>query len=367
MRRALALARRGLGHTYPNPPVGAVVVSDGRLVGEGFHLRAGEAHAEIAALRQAGERARGAELFVTLEPCNHHGKTPPCVPAIVEAGITRVHVAAPDPNRRSGGGLQALAEAGIEVALGAERRVAEHLIAGFASRIHRGRPRISLKVAASLDGKIAAGSGDAKWISSEVARAWVHRRRREAGVIVVGAETALQDNPALTVRSVAGRSPDRVVLDSTLRVPASARVWKDDGTRRIAATTAAADPTRRRQLEEAGVEVWVLPGDARGRVDLAAWAHRLGEEHYNDAFLEGGGRLAGACLAAKLVDQVWLVVSRHLLLGGSGPGWTEGLAVDKVTGALQIARSEVRELGPDWLFTLVPQSAQWWDPETHRV
>ena len=367
MRRALVLARQGMGHVRPNPPVGAVVVRASVLVGEGYHREAGAAHAEIAALEQAGEKARGATLFVTLEPCDHHGRTPPCVPAIVEAGIARVHIASRDPNPHSGSGVEALREYGIEVILGPDRRRGAFLTAGFTSLLERKRPRFSLKLAVSLDGRIASAGGDSRWISSDISRAWVHRRRREADGIVVGAETAVRDNPALTVRAVSGRNPDRFVLDSRLRVSPGARVWKDDGTRRVAVTTVSAPVEKLDALVNKGVEVWAMRADEQDRVALDDFAERLGKEGYTNMLVEGGGTLVGALFQAQLVDLAWLVTAPHLLLGGGGPGWTQGLEVSAVPRALRLSRSDVRELGPDRLTTLVPEAAQWWDPETSHV
>ena len=367
MARALVLARRGMGATRPNPPVGAVLLRDGAILGEGHHEAAGKDHAEIAALKQAGERARGAELFVTLAPCNHHGRTPPCAPEIVRAGVVRVHVGALDPNRGSGDGIAALRQAGIEVQLGPRRREAEHLIAGFASLVERRRPRIAVKLAASLDGRIATAAGDSRWISSEAARAWVHRRRREADAILVGSGTALKDNPQLTVRSVRGRSPDRFVLDPKLRTPPAARMWAQDGARRVAVTTESAPAEAVGALRGRGVEVWTLQADRHGRPDLEALAARMGEEGYTNLLVEGGGGVAGALFEAQLVDVAWVVLARHVLLGGGGPGWTEGLRVSSVARAPKIARTDLRRLGPDWLVTLVPEAAEWWDPEIAYV
>jgi diaminohydroxyphosphoribosylaminopyrimidine deaminase/5-amino-6-(5-phosphoribosylamino)uracil reductase len=356
-----------MGSVRPNPPVGAVVLRDGRILGQDFHHAAGSEHAEILALRQAGERARGAVLVVSLEPCNHHGRTPPCVPAILEAGIRRVLVGTRDPNPASGRGLDALRDAGVEVAIAAEEGRARQLVAGFASLLERRRPRFFLKIAASLDGRIATASGDSKWISSEVARAWVHRRRREADGIMVGSGTALADDPQLTTRSVRGRSPDRIVVDSKLRTPPQSRTWTPNGVRRIAATTALASAQAREALTARGVEVWELPSGSEGRVDLPTLAGKLGAEGYTNVLVEGGGGLAGALLEAHLVDTAWVALSRGLLLGGGGPGWSEGLRVPSVARGLRISRSAIRSLGPDWLVHFVPEFAQWWDAETGHV
>jgi diaminohydroxyphosphoribosylaminopyrimidine deaminase/5-amino-6-(5-phosphoribosylamino)uracil reductase len=194
-------------------------------------------------------------------------------------------------------------------------------------------------------------------------RAWVHRRRREADAILVGANTVRHDNPALTTRMVRGKSPDRFVVDSKLSVSAKARVWSEDGARRVAVTTESAPENKRRELQACGVEVWALPADADGRVLLRAFAEKLGEEGYTNLLAEGGGVLAGALFASHLVDVAWVMAAPHLLLGGGGPGWTEGLRVPAVSRGLRIAHTDFRRIGPDWLVTLVPESAQWWAPE----
>ena len=367
MARALVLARRGMGATHPNPPVGAVVIQEGVVVGASFHHEAGAPHAEALALEQAGERSRGATLSVTLEPCNHEGRTPPCVGRIVQAGIRRVEIAVRDPNPVSNRGLEALQAAGVDVRLGRDERRARYLLAGFASRVERKRPRFTLKMAASLDGKIATASGDSRWISSDIARAWVHRRRREADAVLVGAGTVRADDPLLTTRNVRGRHPDRIVLDAALKTPVSAKVWKADGPRRIAVATESAPVAVRDGLLRQGVEVWILPESAPGRIELSAVSERLGNEGYTNVLLEGGGTVAGAFIEAQLVDVIWLVISRHLLLGGGGPGWSEGLRVPSVTRALKVSRTSMESLGLDWLCTIVPEYAQWWDPETGHV
>lgn len=367
MRRALVLARKGMGSVRPNPPVGAVVVREGRVVGEGFHHAAGTAHAETLALERAGSEARGADLHVTLEPCNHQGKTPPCVPQIIRAGVARVFYAVPDPNRKAPGGLEALAEAGVEVHLGPCTREAAYLVAGYRSREERNRPRVFLKVGVSIDGRLATPSGDSKWITSEVARAWVHRRRREADAILVGADTVVKDNPQLTTRHVRGRSPDRFVVDSRLRTPVKARVWNEDGARRVAVTTEQAPEEKTRELSARGVEVWTVAADENNRVVLPELVTRMGDEGYTTLFVEGGGNIAGAFFQNHLVDCAWVAMSRRVLLGGGGPGWTEGLSIPAVARAIHMSRSDLRRVGPEWLFTFVPEFAQWWDPETAHV
>ena len=358
------MARRGMGQVHPNPPVGALVVREGRLVGEGWHRDYGGDHAEAAALKQAGSLAQGAEMFVTLEPCTHQGKTPPCTRAILEAGIQRVIICRRDVNPESGRGAEFLREQGVQVEFGFGNRQAAHLLAGFESWVARKRPRVALKLAASLDGRIASASGDSRWISSPESRAWVHRRRREADAVLVGAGTAIKDNPRLTVRAVSGKSPDRVVLDSLLKVPPTHRVWKEDGSARWVFTTELSAPEDRGALLDVGVRVEIVGSDEEGRVSLSEVLAKLGENGYTNVFCEGGGTLSGAMLRDKLADVVWLMTAPRLVLGSGGPSWTDGLHSSRVARGLKLSRTEMRRLGTDWLITAVPEYAQWFDPQT---
>ncbi|NNF07074.1 MAG: bifunctional diaminohydroxyphosphoribosylaminopyrimidine deaminase/5-amino-6-(5-phosphoribosylamino)uracil reductase RibD, partial [Candidatus Eisenbacteria bacterium] len=336
MQMALALARRGMGAVFPNPPVGAVVVKDGAVVGRGFHQVPGEGHAEVNALKDAGAAAEGATLFVTLEPCNHQGKTPPCTEAILQAGIRRVVIARRDPNRGSNAGAAFLAAKGIDVSFGFGARESGYLLSGFAVSQLVKRPRFTLKVASSLDGKIASPKGDSKWISSPASRAWVHRRRREADAIAVGAETVLRDNPALTTRAVKGRSPHRIVFDSTLRTSPKARVYGEaGGVRRFVITTERAPKDNVEAFKQVGVEILETKATEQGRVDLVQAARLLGELGMTNVLVEGGGHLGGALLKAGLIDQIYLFQSRNVLLGGGGPGWAEGLEVVSVPRAVK--------------------------------
>lgn len=327
MARALALAEGGRGATSPNPMVGAVVVRDGREVGAGFHPRAGEPHAEVFALRAAGEAARGATVYVSLEPCDHHGRTPPCTGALIAAGVRRVVVGARDPNPLvAGRGLARLADAGIDVASGVLEARASRLNEAFNRWITTERPFVTLKLATSLDGRIAAGGGTSRWITGPAARARVHRLRADSDAVLVGAETALADDPQLNVRDVAGpfAPPLRVVLDSRLRVPATARAFDraldptgDGGA--LVATAAPPDGAAARALLERGVAVWSLPDDA-GRVDLPALFARLGARTpspVTSVLVEGGGVLAASLVAAGLVDKLVLHVA-PIVIGGDG-------------------------------------------------
>ncbi|MGH8127928.1 MAG: bifunctional diaminohydroxyphosphoribosylaminopyrimidine deaminase/5-amino-6-(5-phosphoribosylamino)uracil reductase RibD [Gammaproteobacteria bacterium] len=314
MRRALRLAVKGLRTCAPNPAVGCVIVNDGRIVGEGFHARAGESHAEVFALRQAGEQARGATVYLTLEPCSHHGHTPPCVSALIEAGVSRVVAAARDPNPKvAGNGFAALQAAGIEVHVGPGETQTRRINRGFFSRFERGRPWLTLKVAMSLDGKSALADGTSQWITGPVARASVHRSRARVGAVLTGVGTVLADDPALTVRLTGvSRQPMRVVLDSKLSTPPNVRLFSEaGGPIHLFCTTD--DSERRRALEAAGATIHVTEADAEGRTQWEAVLHTLVELGINDVYAECGPRLAGALIASGFVDELDLFQAPHLL------------------------------------------------------
>ncbi len=351
MARALELAARGRGLTSPNPMVGAVVVADGVVVGEGFHAGAGGPHAEIVALGEAGPRARGATLYVTLEPCNHQGRTPPCVPAVIAAGVARVVGAARDPNPRvPGGGAEALRAAGITVALGECEDAARDLNRTFFTAMTRLRPHVTLKAAMTLDGKIAAHDGSSRWITGEAARAEAHRLRSEADAVVVGIGTALADDPALDVRVGRPwpRDPWRVVVDSHARLPVTARlIGAGRPARALVAVTDAAPAERVAALEARGVTVLACKG-APGRVDLADLAGRLLALDIIAALVEGGAELAAGFLAADLVDRVALFVAPRLLGGATAPTPVGGPG-RTLADAVSLTRMTGRAVGADWL------------------
>lgn len=350
MRRAAALAERALGRTSPNPAVGAVVVRGDRVVGEGWTRPVGGPHAEVVALRRAGERARGATLYVTLEPCSHHGRTPPCVDAVMAAGIGRVVVAVGDPNPRvRGRGLGALARAGIDVTTGVLAEEAGEVSAWFRHWIVRRRPFVILKLAASLDGRIATATGESRWISGPAARRWVHGLRNRIDAVMVGSGTVLADDPELTCRVRGGRNPMRVVVDGGLRISPRARLLRkrSSAAPTIVATTVRATTARTKALVRAGAEVVTVPG--RGpRVDLGALFRLLGERGVVSVLVEGGGDLAAALLRARLVDRVALVTA-PILLGGDGRPMLGGLGLDRLADAPRVVRGRVRSLGPDVL------------------
>ena len=344
MARALQLAERGLYTTTPNPRVGCVVVRDGTIVGEGWHERAGEAHAEILALRAAGASARGGVAYVTLEPCCHHGRTPPCVDALIEAGVARVVAAMKDPNPLvSGAGLGQLQAAGIAVEAGVLEEKVRELNIGFVSRMQRGRPWVRLKVAATLDGRTAAANGASQWITGPEARADGHAWRARACAILTGSGTVVADDPLLTVREVrTPRQPLRVVVDSGLRIAPAAKIVASGGTL-IAAAHAVADKAA--VLRAAGNEVLSLP-DTAGRVDLGALMRNLAARALNEVHVEAGPVLHGALLRAGLVDEVLLYVAPSLL-GDRARSMFELPGLTELSQRVALDLRDVRRIGPD--------------------
>ncbi len=357
MRRALALAARGLETTDPNPRVGCVIAHDEEIIGEGWHVRAGEAHAEIVALRQAGERAAGATAFVTLEPCCHHGRTPPCTEAFIEARLARVVFAAGDPNPRvSGGGAARLAAAGIKVESGLLEHEAATLNAGFLQRMRIGRPWVRLKTAASLDGRTALASGQSRWITGEAARADVHDWRARSSAVATGIGTLLADDPRLDVRRPRplGRTPARVIFDTRLRTPVTARVFDAPGEVIVlhAAEGAAAAGAGTR-LAARGARLVPVP-TVGPRLDLAAAMRHLGELALNELWVEAGPTLAGALLEARLVDE-WLHYLAPRLLGPDARPLAAVPLLERLEAAHSFAVAEVSTFGADLRIRLVPE------------
>ena len=351
MRRALGLAERGRGLTSPNPMVGAVVAHGEEIVGEGFHERAGGPHAEVVALAAAGSRSRGATLYVTLEPCAHQGRTPPCAAAVIAAGIRRVVAASVDPNPRvSGRGLAELRAAGVEVADPILTAEAQRQNRAFVTAMRRGRPHVTLKAAMTLDGRIADLHGESKWITGEAARATAHRLRSESDAIVVGVGTVLRDDPALTVRLDRPwpREPYRVVLDTGARTPAGARVISA-GTpaRTLVITGQDANPARVAALTAAGASV-VPVAAADGHCDLRAALAALVEREVRAVLIEGGGEVHGAFLDAGLVDRVAVFVAPRLLGGREAISVIEG-AGHPLKSAPHLTAFDVTMLGDDLL------------------
>mgnify|MGYP001566375507 CR=1 FL=1 len=355
MRIALQLARRGVGLTRPNPPVGAVVVRHGRIVGQGWHRLAGGPHAEIAALRQAGQRARGATLYVTLEPCCTHGRTPPCTESIIGAGLGRVVFAARDPNpRHRGRGIRQLRSAGILVSSGVCRAEAAEIIRPFARHITIRHPLVTLKLAVTLDGRIADAAGRARWLSGPSARAMVQTLRRSADAIMVGSGTVRTDDPSLIPRPAHGRMPYRVVVDASGAIPSRARVVSDDFRKQtIVATTRRCPVSRMAMWRNAGVRVMVLPAK-RGQVDLKALLRELGRLGLMHVLCEGGGILAGQLVKESLVDQLYWV-SVPMLLGDKGVPAIGGAAWP-LPAAPQFEFQHIQRYGKDRVMRLTPSA-----------
>jgi diaminohydroxyphosphoribosylaminopyrimidine deaminase/5-amino-6-(5-phosphoribosylamino)uracil reductase len=344
MARALRLAERGLFTTTPNPRVGAIVVRGDEIVGEGFHERAGEAHAEVNALRAAGARAEGATVYVTLEPCVHHGRTPPCVDALLAAKVKRVVVAMGDPNPKvSGRGFAALRAAGVEVDSDLLEDEARELNVGFVSRMTRGRPWVRLKVAATLDARTALANGASQWITGEAARADGHRWRARACAILTGIGTVRDDDPRLTVRDVeTPRQPLRVLVDSRLEVPLTARLL-DGGNLLVAA--AIEDRAKAAALQDRGAEVVVLP-NASGKVELEDLVRELGRRALNEIHVEAGFKLNGSLVAAGVVDEL-LVYIAPKVLGDSARGMFNLPGVERLADARRLRLTDVTRIGED--------------------
>jgi diaminohydroxyphosphoribosylaminopyrimidine deaminase/5-amino-6-(5-phosphoribosylamino)uracil reductase len=345
MQRALECARKGLGRTAPNPPVGAIVVRSSRAVGDGYHAKAGGPHAEVAALAKAGRRAAGATIYVTLEPCHHHGRTPPCTAAIVAARPARVVIGCRDPNPRvAGRGIRALRAAGIAVDLGVDEPACRDLIRGFDRWVREGRPWVHLKLASTLDGRIATRSGQSQWISSPASRRRVQEMRARADAIAVGIGTVLADDPRLTCRIASARQPLRVVLDHKLRTPPTARVVVERRGGCLIVCAKRAPAVRRQRLERAGAEILEVPGGG-----VAAWhalLAALGARGVHELLVEGGARVAASALKARVVQGATFFYNPRLI-GGDGLPMIASLDVDSPGAALAATTRSWSTCGPD--------------------
>jgi diaminohydroxyphosphoribosylaminopyrimidine deaminase/5-amino-6-(5-phosphoribosylamino)uracil reductase len=352
MRRALELAERGWGRVSPNPMVGCVVVApDGATIGEGWYQGPrGNPHAEVVALRQAGDRARGATLYSTLEPCDHHGSTPPCTEAVIAAGVGTVVVAASDPNPLvDGRGITRLRDSGIAVRSGVLEAEARRLNVAFERHVTTGRPFVILKTAASLDGKTAAVDGSSRWITSEASRADAQRLRAWADAILVGAGTAIADDPALTVRdpSLAGATtPLRVVVDTAGRVPATGAVF-DDAAPTLVATTDLAPDEWVARWQAAGAEVVALDRDVEGRVSLDGLVGALGKRDVQGLLVEGGATLAWALARDRLIDRIVAYVAPLVIGGAAAPGIVGGRGFESLAAAQPVGSIRTERVGPD--------------------
>lgn len=345
MRRALSLAARARGRTAPNPMVGAVIVSGGQIVGEGWHRRAGEPHAEVFALRDAGEAARGATLYVTLEPCCHHGRTPPCAEAVLQAGIRRVVAAMQDPFPRvDGGGFQVLRAAGVAVEAGLLEREARELNRAFIRAVETGLPWVTLKMAMTLDGKIATRTGDSRWVTGEAARRHVHRLRDACDAVMVGIGTAKADDPQLTTRLRGGRTPLRVVVDPRAELPPEGYLARTAA--ELPVLMAVGEDADTGRLERLGVQVERVPA-REGRLDLDAFLRRLVGRGVHSVLCEGGAGLAGSLLERGLVDEVAWFIAPKLVGGAAAPGPIAGAGVERMAAAVPLEDVRTRRFGDD--------------------
>ena len=349
MRAALALALKGQGAVEPNPMVGAVVVKEGRQLGAGWHERFGGPHAEVHALAAAGSEAAGADLYVTLEPCCHQGKTPPCVEAVLRAGIRRVVVALADPFPQvAGGGLDRLRQAGVEVVVGVEAAAARHVLAPYLMLVTEARPWVIAKWAMSLDGKIATAGGQSQWLTGSEARAEVHRLRGRVDGIVVGSGTALADDPLLTARPPGLRTATRVVLDRRLRLPLTSQLVRTAGATPVLVVHHGGPAERRAALTAAGCECLDLP--AAEDADLVrALLAELGQRRWTNLLVEGGSAVLGSFLAAGAIDEVWAFVAPRLVGGQSAPGPVGAAGVVELAAAPALEWEAPVPIGSDWL------------------
>jgi diaminohydroxyphosphoribosylaminopyrimidine deaminase/5-amino-6-(5-phosphoribosylamino)uracil reductase len=349
MKRVLRLAEKGRGRTSPNPMVGAVLVKNGKVVGEGYHAKAGEAHAERIALDRAGPEAREATLYINLEPCVHFGKTPPCAPAVIEEGVKKAVIGMEDPNPLvRGRGVESFKQAGIDVVVGTLEEECRKLNEAFCKYILKKEPFIILKVAATLDGKIATREGESKWISNEPSRRLVHRLRDQVDGILVGIGTILKDDPQLTARVKGARNPYRIVLDSRLRIPEKARVVEMFPSLTILATTEQAPKDKLERLEKKGVRVLILDSK-EGRVDLKSCLSKLGEMGMTTLMVEGGSGINGSFLDEGLADKILLFFSPKLMGDTQAVGMFGGRGADHLSEASSLKDLRLKKIGTDIL------------------
>lgn len=350
MRRALRLAKKGAGCVSPNPLVGAVIVRDGRIIGEGWHRRCGENHAEINAIQSATELLAGSTFYVTLEPCSHHGRTPPCALALVAHHPARVVIGTTDPNPLvSGQGIEILREGGIKTETGVLEKECLELNRFFFKYIRTGLPYVTLKFAQTLDGRIATASGDSCWISSSSSLRFAHRLRAIHDAILVGAGTVRMDNPKLTCRLVKGRDPLRIVLDSRLALPLDREIFSDGG-KTIAVCTSLAPSEKKKLLEGRGVDILESESDPRGHVSLSKLLENLGKRGISSVLVEGGAAIATAFLRENLVDQLLVVVAPKII--GTGTNAISGLGIEKMADARNFSFHKVSRRGDDLLLDI---------------
>ncbi len=357
MKLALDLARKGRGYTSPNPMVGAVVVNNGEIVGSGFHPQAGQPHAEVFAIDEAGDQTRGATIFVTLEPCNHTGRTPPCTRKILNAGIVRIVAAMEDPNPKAGGGLQVLRGAGLSVTTGVLEAEARRLNEVFVKYITTGLPFVLVKCAATLDGQLATRTGDSKWVTGPAAREYVHRLRHEYDSILVGAETVRKDNPSLTARlnGMETRNPIRIILDTNLTIPQNAALFQQAcaaETLIVAADTSPQSDISR--IESLGATVIAVPPE-NGRIPWKHLIKILGRRGITGILIEGGGRVIQSAFRAEIVDKINFFYAPKILAGNNGTAICCGTGPDLMKDALNVNNISLQRFGDDILVEGYPQ------------
>ncbi|MBE9066606.1 bifunctional diaminohydroxyphosphoribosylaminopyrimidine deaminase/5-amino-6-(5-phosphoribosylamino)uracil reductase RibD [Leptolyngbya cf. ectocarpi LEGE 11479] len=340
MRRCLALAARGAGQTTPNPMVGAVIVNNGRIVGEGFHPQVGQPHAEVFALQAAADAAQGATLYVNLEPCNHIGRTPPCTEAVLQAGITTVVIGMRDPNPKASGGIERLRAAGVEVITNIETAACERLNEAFIRRIRHHQPFSILKYAMTLDGKIATDTGHSAWVTSPASRRRVHQLRSQCDAVVVGGNTVRQDNPQLTSHGVSHHNPLRVVMSRGLDLPTSANLWQTETAPTVVFTEACTPPSSL----PSHVEVVSLP-----KLTPQAVLDNLYQRGLSTVLWECGGTLAAAALRQQVIQKIWAFVAPKLVGGSQAPTPIGDMGVTEMSAALALRDTELEKIGPDWL------------------
>lgn len=349
MKLAIELAKKGIGKVNPNPLVGAVIVKDGKIIGQGYHERYGGGHAEVNAFKSLNEDATGAIMYVTLEPCMHYGKTPPCADKIIENKISKVVIGMLDPNPLvSGKGIEKLKNAGIEVEVGILEEECRKINEVFTKYIKTKKPFVVMKTAMSLDGKISTKTGKSKWISSEEARLHVHTLRNKFSGIMVGINTVLKDNPELTCRIAEGNNPIKIIVDSTLRIPMESKVLKKHDNQTIIATTEKADITKVEKLIKNNVKVLII-NEKNGRVDLKELMRKLGELNIDSILLEGGSTLNYSALEENIVDKVMMYISPKIIGGETSKTPVGGNGIDKLNNAFKLENITTRNVGEDIL------------------
>lgn len=348
MEQALDLARKGVGKTSPNPAVGCVIVKKGNVIGEGWHKKCGGSHAEIFALREAGENAFGATMYVTLEPCSHQGRTPPCVDQVIVSGVKRVVIAIKDPNPNVRGlSIKKMQWVGIDVEVGILEKEAKKLNRAFFKWITKGVPFVTVKTAQTLDGKIAAANGHSRWITSEQTRKYTHQQRNQFDAILVGINTALKDNPVLNP-TLKSKPWTKIVLDSQLRIPLKMKLFKDFNT--IVATTRNAPAKKIEMLENKGVRVIVCPSSKNGKVNIRTLLKELGKIGITNVLIEGGAKMVGVALKEKVVDRMITVISPKIIGDQNALSSVQGLNIVNVNKSVELDVEEVRQVGGDWIF-----------------